>query len=46
MLASTPTADPFTLQLQQIRGLIEAHQLPQAAQALNAAQQQAPAGVA
>ena len=42
MLASTPTADPFTLQLQQIRGLIEAHQLPQAAQALNAAQQQAP----
>lgn len=42
MSATPPTADPFTLELQHIRGLIEANQLPQAAQALNAAQKKAP----
>ncbi len=42
MSATPSTADPFTLELQHIRGLIEANQLPQAAQALNAAQKKAP----
>ena len=37
-----PFADPFTLELQRIRGLIEVGQLQPAAQALNAAQKQAP----
>ena len=42
MSSPTPTPDPLTLALQQIRGLIEAGQLQPAAQALNAAQKQAP----
>lgn len=37
-----PFTDPFTLELQRIRGLIEVGQLQPAAQALNAAQKQAP----
>lgn len=42
MSAIPPTADPMTLELQKIRGMIEANQLPQAAQALNTLQQKAP----
>ena len=38
-----PFADPFTLELQRIRGLIEVGQLQPAALALNAVQKQAPA---
>ena len=38
-----PLADPFTLELQRIRGLIEVGQLQPAAQALNTVQKQAPA---
>ena len=42
MSSPAPTPDPLTHALQQIRGLIEAGQLQPAAQALNAAQKQAP----
>ena len=42
MPTTTPTVDALTLELQKIRGLIEAGQLPLAAQALNAAQKKAP----
>ena len=42
MSAIPPTTDLLTLELQTIRGLIEAEQLPQAAQALNALQRKAP----
>lgn len=42
MSALPPTTDLLTAELQQIRGLIEADQLPQAAQALNALQQKVP----
>ncbi len=40
--SADPFADPFTLELQRIRGLIEVNQLRQAAQALNEAQKNAP----
>ena len=42
MSTTAPAIDDFTLHLQQIRGLIEANQLQQAALALNAAQKNAP----
>ena len=43
MSSPSPSADPFTLELQHIRGLIETNQLQQAALALNEAQKKAPA---